>query len=61
MARPDDAEDVFVERMKAYEQLTLPLVDYYRSHGRLVEVDGERPVEEVMAQVSRAIENVNRL
>jgi adenylate kinase len=61
VTRPDDAEDVFAERMKAYDRQTLPLVDYYRARGRLVEVNGELPVEEVMAQVSSAIENVNRL
>ena len=54
-------EDVFAERMKAYDQQTLPLVDYYRERGRLVEVNGEQPVEEVMAQAFSAIENVNRL
>jgi adenylate kinase len=61
VTRPDDEESVFVERMKAYDQQTLPLVDYYRAKGRLVEVDGEQPVEEVMAQAFRAIENVNRV
>ncbi len=61
VTRPDDEESVFAERMRAYEQQTLPLVDYYRERGRLIEVDGEQPVEEVMAQAFRAIENVNRL
>ncbi|MGC2108132.1 MAG: adenylate kinase [Candidatus Korobacteraceae bacterium] len=60
-ARKDDAESVFVERMKAYESLTLPLVDYYKARGRLIEVDGDQPVEAVMAQAFSAIENVNRL
>jgi adenylate kinase len=60
-ARPDDAESVFVERMKAYEQQTLPLVDYYRARGRLIEVNGDQPVEAVMTQAFSAIENVNRL
>ena len=31
LARPDDAEDVVAERLKAYERQTLPLVDYYRA------------------------------
>jgi len=61
VTRPDDEESVFNERMKTYDQLTLPLVGYYRERGRLVEVNGEQPVEEVMAQAFRAIENVNRL
>jgi adenylate kinase family enzyme len=37
------------------------LVDYYRARGRLIDIDGEQPVEDVMVQVFRAIENVNRL
>jgi len=61
VTRPDDEESVFAERMKNYDRQTLPLVDYYRERGRLVEVDGEQPVEEVMAQAFAAIENVNRL
>jgi adenylate kinase len=60
-ARPDDSEIVFAERMKAYQQLTLPLVDYYRARGRLIEVDGDQPVEAVMTQAFSAIEHVNRL
>ncbi len=61
VTRPDDEESVFAERMKAYEQQTLPLVGYYGERGRLIEVNGEQPVEEVMAQAFSAIENVNRL
>ena len=59
--RKDDTESVFVERMKAYDSQTLPLVDYYKARGRLIEVDGDQPVEAVMAQAFSAIENVNRL
>ncbi|HZP22296.1 MAG TPA: adenylate kinase [Terriglobales bacterium] len=61
VTRPDDEESVFAERMRVYDQQTLPLVGYYRERGRLVEVNGEQPVEEVMAQAFSAIENVNRL
>jgi adenylate kinase len=59
--RRDDTEVVIAERLKAYEQLTLPLVDYYGSRGRLIEVNGDQPVEAVAAQVFGALENVNRL
>ena len=59
--RPDDNEQVVAERLKAYERQTLPLVDYYSAKGRLVEINGEQPVEAVAAQAISAIENVNRL
>ena len=61
ICRPDDREDVVKERLKAYERQTLPLVDYYSSRGRLVTVDGDQPVEEVMRQAFSAIEHVNRV
>jgi adenylate kinase len=57
ITRKDDREEVVSERLKAYEKQTLPLVDYYRQQGRLVEVDGDRPVEEVAAAIFRAIEH----
>lgn len=55
--RKDDAEEVVSKRLKAYEEQTLPLVDYYRRKGRLVEVDGDRAVDEVTAAIFRAIEH----
>ena len=61
VTRPDDEESVFAERMRVYDQQTLPLVDYYRERGRLIEVNGEQPVEEVMVRAFAAIENVHRL
>lgn len=61
ICRPDDREDVVKERLKTYERQTLPLADYYKSRGRLVVVDGDQPVEEVMRQAFSAIEHVNRL
>lgn len=46
--RADDREEVFYERMKAFDALTAPVIDYYRTHGnRFAEVDGDRPLQEV--------------
>jgi adenylate kinase len=55
--RKDDSEEVISERLKAYEKQTLPLVDYYRQSGRLREIDGDRGVDEVTAEMFRAIEH----
>lgn len=46
--RADDREEVFHERMKAFDALTAPVIEYYRTHGnRFAEVDGDRPLDEV--------------
>ena len=59
--RKDDTEEVIAERLKTYERQTLPLTDYYRRQGRLRQLDGARPVEQVTAQAFQAIENGHRL
>jgi adenylate kinase len=46
--RADDTEEVFQERMKAFESKTAAVIEYYRSHGnRFAEVDGNLSVDEV--------------
>lgn len=46
--RADDREEVFHERMKAFEAQTAPVIEYYRTHGnRFAEVDGNRSLDEV--------------
>jgi adenylate kinase len=57
VARQDDSEAVISERLKAYEKQTLPLADYYRRSGRLREVAGDAPVEQVTAAILKAIEH----
>ena len=54
--RKDDREEVISKRLKEYEVQTLPLVDYYRRQGRLVELNGELPPEEVTVETVRVIE-----
>ena len=61
ITRRDDREEVISERLKAYERQTLPLVEYYGTQGRLHEVDGTLPMEQVMAEALSIIENGNRI
>ncbi len=49
--RPDDREEVIQGRLAAYERETRPLVDYYRGHGVLVEVDGSADAQAVTRSV----------
>lgn len=49
--RADDQEDVIRERLRVYREKTAPLIGYYRDRGLLREIDGNRPIEEVTAQM----------
>jgi adenylate kinase len=53
--RKDDREEVISKRLQEYETQTLPLVDYYRRQGRLRELDGELPLEQVTAKTLAVI------
>jgi len=53
--RPDDREEVVAPRLNAYEKLTAPLVQYYRRHGALHDVDANRSVEEVRRQICQLV------
>ena len=56
ITRPDDREEVISERLKEYERNTLPLIEYYRSQGQLVEIDGSRSVHEISAEALKLID-----
>ena len=56
IVRKDDREDVVRERLRVYENQTRPVIDYYRSKGRLYEVDGLKEVEEVSRDIASVIE-----
>ena len=50
--RADDTVQVFHERMRAFEQKTSAVIEYYREHGnRFAEVDGDRPIDEVTQSI----------
>ena len=58
--RADDTEVVFRERMRAYAELTAPVVEHYRKLGRFAEVDGDRPIDTVASGILAAVEGLRR-
>ena len=49
--RDDDKPETIRKRLDVYENQTSPLIEYYKVHGILKEVNGDRPVDEVFADV----------
>ena len=44
--RDDDKPETIQHRLDVYQTQTSPLIEYYRGHSILKEVDGDRPVDE---------------
>ncbi len=55
--RDDDKEETVAKRIRVYLAQTMPLVEYYRKRGKLIEVNGVQPVEQVTKELLAALEN----
>ena len=53
--RKDDEPATVLDRLANYHKITEPLKDFYRAKGVLVEVDGEKSVEETTAAVLKVL------
>jgi adenylate kinase len=53
--RPDDNEATVAERLRVYDEKTLPLIDFYRARGLLQVIDAKARVDEVSRRLARAL------
>ncbi len=53
--RPDDNVETVKKRLQVYFAQTAPLIDYYTRAGKLVEVGGDRSVDEVSRRIVTAL------
>lgn len=54
--RKDDAPETVRDRLKVYHEQTEPLKDYYKSTGKLFEVEGQEEVADTTALTLKALE-----
>jgi len=53
--RSDDRDEAIRERLAAHEIQAAPLRDFYRTNGRLFEIDANRTAEQVTAEIVRIL------
>lgn len=56
--RADDREEAIKNRLAVYKKQTQPVLDYYKKKGVLIDIDGDREIEEVKADVINALEDL---
>jgi adenylate kinase len=54
--RADDTEEAIERRLELYEELTVPIVDFYKGLGKLVVVDGVGTGDEVFERIVAEID-----
>ncbi len=53
--RADDAEHILATRFAEFRDKTLPVIEFYREKGMLIEVDGNPPKDEVHQTILRGL------
>lgn len=53
--RSDDTPEAITRRLDIYEEQTAPLLEYYRQRGLLVDIDGDRSIDEVSQSILAAL------
>ena len=53
--RADDSPEAVRNRLKVYEELTAPVVDFYRNQGKLAHLDGVGAPDDVFTRIVEAI------
>ncbi len=54
--RSDDTAETINHRMDVYEEQTAPVLDYYRSAGKVTEIDGTGTMDEVFQRLLQAVQ-----
>lgn len=55
VTRKDDNEQVVKERLGVYMQQTLPLIEYYTNCNKLVDIDGDKAIDEVFKEIVKVL------
>lgn len=53
--RNDDKEDTVKSRLDVYETQTAPLINYYEEQGMLHTINGDQPINAVLAELGKAL------
>jgi adenylate kinase len=54
--REDDKEETVRKRLGVYQEQTMPLIEYYKKKGKLVEIESSGGIEAVFQKMINAIE-----
>jgi adenylate kinase len=55
ITRPDDKIKVIKKRLEEYKKETIPAINYYKKQGKLIEINGEQPIEKVFQDILKTL------
>ena len=55
--RDDDKTDAIINRLKVFEKLTYPVVEYYNKNNNTIEIDGTGEIAEIYTRIKSVLDN----
>ncbi len=59
--RSDDTPEVVRKRLEVFQELTIPVIEYYRRKGLLVEINANKSIQENFADIIKKLESFVKL
>jgi adenylate kinase len=56
IVRPDDKPEAINSRLNYYEERVVPIIDYWKSKGELIKINGEQSIESTHEDILKALE-----
>jgi adenylate kinase len=57
--RTDETPEAIAQRQKSYDDTINPIKGYFTQHNKLIEVDGNRPIEPIFGDICQIIDKIN--
>lgn len=54
-AREDESPAAVTKRIESFHKFTKPVLDYYRNKGMLIEIDGEKTIDEIHRDILKSL------
>jgi adenylate kinase len=61
VVREDDREQITLERHRIYEERISPIMQHYAKHEAVLEIDGDRPVEQITKDILRQLKETHHM
>lgn len=58
--RDDDNAESIKKRFKTFVDTSMPVVNYYRQEGKVIDIDSSKTIEEVYSDISQALDKMTR-
>ena len=53
--RADDTEEIIVKRLRTYNEMSKPVVDFYKAKNKVIEIDGGKDQHQVWEATKKAV------